>query len=111
MSIVKSLGLPEIKTRAEYDFKYKYPDGATSEENFHKAADILLDLHEQLKEMSKHYCDDDMVDRPNVIQYAIEQWTYNKKFFRQFRTESGITDEEIKSRYGDKSDILLEILK
>ncbi len=84
---------------------------AVPEEKFFICAETLIRLNKELKEMSAKYCEERMVDRDNVIQLAIEQWTYNKKFLRQFRAQAtDISDEEIRQRFGEDAEILFRIL-
>ncbi len=112
MSIIKALGLPDTKERAKAEYENRFSPDATPEEKFLICAETLIKLNEQLKEMSAKYCEERMVDRDNVIQLAIEQWTYNKKFLRQLRAQAlDVSDKEIRERYGDDAEILFEILK
>ncbi len=108
MSIIKALGLPDARERANAEFQNRFSSDSTPEEKFLICAETLISLNKELKEMSAKYCEERMVDRDNVIQLAIEQWTYNKKFLRQFRAQAAdISDEEIRQRFGEDAEILL----
>jgi hypothetical protein len=111
MSVIKALGLPDTKERAKAEFENRYSPDATPEERFWICAETLIKLNKELNEMSAKYCSERMVDRDNVIQLAIEQWTYNKKFLHQFRTQAtDISDEEIRQRFGEDAEILFSVL-
>jgi hypothetical protein len=110
MSIIEALALPDTKERAMAEYEFKYDDSDGPEVNFFKACDIILQLETQLQDISKRYCDERMIECSNVSQLAIEQWVYNKKFLRQFFAKANISLNTIRERFGERADILIQIL-
>ncbi len=73
-----------IKDRRAAEFKNKYEAGASAEDNLLKACRVLISLDSELKNVAERYCGDQGLIRPGSAIYAIEAWTYNKRFAKDF---------------------------
>ncbi len=73
-----------IKERRAAEFSNKYDMTASTEENLLKSCQILLSLDKELENFTQRFCGDQGLIRPGSAIYAIEAWTYNKKFARTF---------------------------